>query len=136
MLWTLKHLLVTVGMLALGMALLPIVHAGSDRFGVSAPVTMAAAIAAVLVPTIVFTWPIYRLLRLRPLILPLCPHCHKRHANYHIPGNAWPDAVLVCVHCQRPVRLVLSRKAVPDRRSDIPTMALGWPEFLGIWRKV
>ena len=140
MLVTLKHLLVTVGLFMMGLLILPVLHDASDRFAAPEAVAVPVMIALGCGAVIFLSWPVYRVLHLRPLILPICPRCGKRHTNYHVPAAAWPDAVLVCVHCEAPLRLLLTRKAPPnpptDIPTDIPTVNLRWPEFLGMWRKV
>src|SRR2546421_89081 len=71
----------------------------------------------------------------RPIALPFCPRCGKRHGNYHIPAEAWPVCILFCHSCGQPVRLCLMRTPPADLTNDLPTLYLRWPEFLGIWRK-
>ena len=76
--------------------------------------------------------PVFRLLSLRPLILPICLSCGRRHGNYHLDRECWPSAVLACVHCGQPQRLVLSAGA--KEPSTLPTATLRWPGFLGLWK--
>src|SRR5687768_13352558 len=76
--------------------------------------------------------PVFRLLSLRPLILPICLSCGRRHGNYHLDRACWPSAVLACVHCGKPQRLVLSAGA--KEPSTLPTATLRWPGFLGLWK--
>ena len=103
MLITAKHLLVLLLLMALaftsGFGAAWLVDPAGGVLGVTAGV-----IAAILVPLLV-AWPVFRALSLRPLILPICPHCGRRHHNYHIPRDAWPAAVVICGNCNQPLRL-------------------------------
>lgn len=133
MLLTLKHLLVTLGLIAGGVLLGCFIarNAGLPEG------SWAFIVLAVLAATVFgLGWPLYRAFHLRPLCLPRCPHCGRLHGNYHIPPEAWPCAVLICVSCGNPTRLCLSRKRPQDIGHDIPSLYLRWPEFLGLWRPV
>ncbi len=132
MLITLNHLLVIVLLGVAGpLGSLPVVISAGLGEGIS---LMLFALSAILVFALL-GWPVFKLLSLRPLILPTCPSCGRRHTNYHIPREAWPDPVIVCVYCSKPLRLALSRgaRAMP---SELPTVTSHWPGFLGIWRRV
>jgi len=132
MLITVMHLLVVILLLTAGLlcGLPPTQSAGLGE-GVSLVVCMMFAILVLAL----LGWPVFKLLSLRPLILPTCPACGERHINYHIPRDAWPDPVIVCVFCSKPLRLALSRGAV-SKPSELPTVTPCWPGFLGIWKRV
>lgn len=135
MLVTLKHLLVIIALLTVGAMLLPAVHAAAEKLDATSTWIVAAAIVVMLAPTILLSWPLYKLLHLRPLILPICPHCKKRHGNYHIPADAWPVAILLCWHCGQPLRLLLTRHAPACPEPNLVSVNLRWPQFIGRWHR-
>lgn len=132
MLVTLKHLVVLILLAGVGASTGGVVQANiglGEFMG-----TSVVLLSAILVP-LLLGWPVFRLLSLRPLILPLCPHCGKRHGNYHLPRGFGPEGVIICVHCEKPLRLVLTG-AGSHAPSELPTVTLRWPGFLGLWRPV
>jgi len=133
MLVTLGHLLVVVLLLSGG----PILGlAAAKSAGAGEGAAIAATVASALLVPLVLGWPLFKLLSLRPLILPMCSSCGRRHGNYHLSRDAWPVAVILCAHCSKPLRLVLNGKAVPLEPPGLPTVTLRWPGFLGLWRRV
>jgi hypothetical protein len=136
MLFAIKHLLLVMGLLTVSVILLASDAPAAREFGIPFPFEMVGAAVIVLAPTLLVSWPLYKLLHLRPLILPICPHCKKRHGNYHIPAEAWPDAVLLCLHCGHPLRLLLTWRTPPSPPTDIPTVNLRRPQFIGLWRRL
>jgi len=134
MLFTLAHLLLTIGLLGFG------AFFGAEiGQSIGAPqvggVIYGLVLAGGLLALFGLSWPLYRLLHLRPLGLPFCPHCQKRHGNYHIPADAWPVCVLLCQSCGQPTRLCLKRTLSTKVSDDLPTLYLRRPEFLGIWSR-
>ena len=132
MLWTAKHFIVNMLLIGLSMmASLAVVK--------SIPLldSLALFILLIILIPLAFSWPLYRLFSLRPLILPICPHCKNRHANYHIScmkeESSW---VLICYHCGKPLRIVLEGKMDFEVNSDLPTLILQWPKCLGIWKRI
>lgn len=137
MLFTLKHLSLTLGLFGLG----TFVCAGAfDAFlretGLPEPLWVLLLLTTSILTVLGLSWPLYRLIHLRPLGLPFCPHCRRRHGNYHLPADAGPCGILVCVRCGKPTRLCLTRKMPADIGADMPSLYLRWPEFLGLWRPV
>ena len=130
MLITLAHLLVLVVLLP-GAALLGIAAAGLAGVDQGIHGFLICTLAPLLL-LLVLGGPIFRLLSLRPLILPICPSCGHRHANYHVPRKAWPVAVLICVRCGGALRIVLKAGAHPEYQAG-PTVSLRGPGFLGLW---
>jgi hypothetical protein len=128
MLFTLKHLLVIIAVL-FGGAITGIFIARS--LGLQEDSGLFSILASLLYLGI-FCSSIFKFLRLRPLILPRCPHCNKRHGNYHIPPEAWPTTILLCISCGHPTLLHLTQKVSTD--SSIPGLYLRWPRFLGFWK--
>lgn len=134
MLITAKHLLVLLLLMALAFASgIGTAWLVDPSGGIAAAV--AGAIVAIILPLLV-AWPMFRAFSLRPLILPICPHCSQRHLNYHIPRNAWPSAVVICGHCGKPLRLKFGASRRSPEFTDMPTVAPQWPRFLGVWRVV
>ena len=132
MLMTLKHLLVTIGLTGVGVGLSPLfMIAGLPECAAGLCVTAAGVLAL-----FSLSWPLYRLMHLRPICLPVCPHCGKRHGNYHVPADAWPSGILVCVSCGMSTRYFMSRKKPVKIDPNIPGLYLYWPEFVGLWRRV
>ena len=131
MLITFFHLLALVGILSVG-AVTGQLLANSMKLPelMGLFVCVAGTISALLLLGSL----VFRKLYLRPLILPSCPECEKRHGNYHIPSESWPTAILVCVHCGQPTRLCLDRKRLPEEIDSIPTLYLNRPSFLGLWK--
>ena len=133
MLLTLRHLLLTVTLLGVGLgsgALVP------DILSVPRAWELPWMLGGSLFALLGLSWPIYRRWHLRPIDLPFCPRCGRRHSNYHVPPEAWPVGILICRHCGQAVRLCLTRVPEADSTIDLPTLCLQWPEFLGVWRKV
>jgi hypothetical protein len=133
MLMTRKHLLLTIGFIVAGIELtIPLFRSAGLPEGVGMCLMGAGGALALFV----LSWPLYRIIHLRPIGLPICPHCGKLHGNYHVPADAWPSGILVCVSCRKPTRFCMSRKRPVDRGDGIPGLYLYWPEFLGLWRPV
>jgi hypothetical protein len=135
MLLTLRHLLVMVALalLSIGLTALSanVGRAATLPEGVSA---LGGLIAGCL-GSLTIGWLLFRLLRLRPIGLPRCPHCGKLHGNYHVPADAWPTGILVCVWCGELTRYHMSRKKPLVVPADIPSLYLYWPEIFGFWRR-
>jgi hypothetical protein len=133
MLFTLKHLLLTVALIGTGIFLpMPLLKGTGMPDGITGLCMFGGGAFTLFA----LGWPLYRLMHLRPIGLPPCLHCGKRHGNYHVPAEAWPCGILVCVSCGMPTRLYMSRKKPLDNKSDVPGLYLYWPEFVGIWRQV
>ena len=133
MLLTLKHLLATLLLLSLGLfAGMAVIEGAGLGPGIAG---LVVALSSSLVP-LLLGWPIFRVLSLRPLILPMCAHSGRRHGNYHIARDAWPVAVLICIHCDRPTRLFLSPGAGFRPSVGMPAVTLRRPGFLGLWRAI
>ncbi len=79
---------------------------------------------------------IYRRLRLRPLLLPRCPCCHKRSSRYVVSNFEWPIAVVTCCLCKGVFVMLHDRNAQGIDLHGLPCVELWWPESLGIWREI
>ncbi len=101
------------------------------RYYASVPVAFFVAI--------MLAWPLSRLLRVRPVMAYAgpCPGCHTRPPGWYCLEFDGDRAMLRCGTCGTQVELWLTRKPPVARLStSIPSYALRWPEFLGIWRLV
>jgi len=88
---------------------------------------------------IVLAGPLSRLLRLRPVMAyaGLCPGCHTRPPGWYCLKSERDRAMLKCGQCGTLVELWLTRTPPAAQLStSVPSYALRWPEFLGIWRSV
>jgi hypothetical protein len=133
MLFTLRHLLVTITLFTVGVV---VCIALFQTIGVPSNALSVLGVFGGGVLTLVFlSWPIYQILHLRPIGLPPCLHCGKSHGNYHVPADSWPCGVLICSSCGKPTRFYMSHKRPFDERDNMPILYLHWPEFLGIWRQ-
>ncbi len=130
MLITLKHLFVSLLLFSLGLALGAwVANKVVDDDAIRAAIVIGVGVFAV----VFVSWPVYRMLSIRPIVLPKCPHCGKRHGNYHLSRSSWPDAVLVCVHCKKPLRILLKDGLAPKGLADVSTATVSWPRFIGRW---
>ena len=92
---------------------------------------------------IILAWPVARVVRLSPLMIfsGPCPQCRQRPPGWWRSHNGTDSdtdrLALLCGFCGERVTLWLTRVPQSDTSSaDVPTYALRWPEFLGIWRQV
>lgn len=136
MLLQLKHLLVVIGTITAAVVLAASLRRWLIGHGVSDPVAIPVGMAIGSLFAGLVIWPIFRVLKLRPLILPICPHCGLRHGNYHFDKESWPVGVLICTHCEQPVTLVLTEVVPPGEKLNLPTLRLRRPRFLGVWKRV
>lgn len=83
---------------------------------------------------LLFTPPIYRRFRLRPLFLPKCPHCKNRPFRYAVTENRWPRTVVVCGECGNMTELWRMPPASKDVSLTMPSLLLIWPQSVGRWR--
>lgn len=90
-----------------------------------------------LVGALVFPSPIYRRLRLRPMLLPACPCCHRRPSGYGIAESRWPRELVVCFDCKQPTELWFDYSPQPSEIStSMWVLRTGWPYHLGGWRLI
>lgn len=79
--------------------------------------------------------PLYRLLRLRPLLLPKCPLCNDPHRHYLSVSWVWPVELVQCCHCGGNTEMHTDKPGDPATRLDVPRADLLWPySFGGRWR--
>ncbi|HEV8718149.1 MAG TPA: hypothetical protein VGX03_35705 [Candidatus Binatia bacterium] len=99
----------------------------------------SAVFAGVFVLTLVVAWAIAKRIHLTPLRIwtPRCPHCDGKSDDYRFAERAWPSIRLECPKCNGQFLLLMRRANSPtDGHTPLPTYALRWPEFLGLWRRV
>ena len=84
---------------------------------------------------LVVTPPLYRWLRLMPLMLPRCPQCKLRE-GYDVESRQWPKIVGTCFHCQQRVELWWRPPAPEAVSKTIPSILLVWPESIGRWKSL
>lgn len=131
MLITLSHLLAVISILSVGAVSGTLAANAMDLPDLTG---LFVCVAGIVSAFALLGSPVFRQLHLRPLILPNCPNCKKRHGNYHIPSESWPTAILVCVHCGLPTRLCLDRRRLPEGIDSTQTLYLYRPSFLGLWK--
>ncbi len=106
----------------------------ATRFrGVISPavfLVLLAIFAAIV--SLLITSPLYRWLRIRPMLLPRCPRCRHRDRHYFCFPQTWPREVIRCANCEleielchdsRHVRRILSR--FPSIRSAVAVFVWG-----------
>lgn len=78
--------------------------------------------------------PVYRLLRMRPMLLPKCPRCHARPESYRVAGD-WPLESLTCGVCNGNVRAWYGPGRLPAEIKDggEPVLRAAWPYWVGRW---
>jgi len=85
---------------------------------------------------LVLIYPLYRGLRLLPMILPRCPCCRSFQHGFHILGGSWPRINFRCPSCAG--EFVVWYNGSPDDQEtwDKPVLALKWPYALGRYRRL
>jgi hypothetical protein len=85
---------------------------------------------------LIFSPLIYRLLRLRPLLVPKCPQCGQRPGCGEVIEARWPRFVVICGNCKKKSEIWYVRPADKDISAEIPGVYLGWPQSIGRWRLI
>jgi LSD1 subclass zinc finger protein len=83
------------------------------------------------------TPPVYRRFRLRPLLVPRCPHCRTLPERYGVVASEWPREVVFCSSCRGLCELQYrpgAARLAPD--PAVPRLVLGWPQSVGVSRVV
>ena len=85
---------------------------------------------------LIVTPPLYRRFRLPPLLLPRCPHCHKRPDLFWFKERIQERDIVACGLCGGVTELQY-RIQPPHSASDpMPRLLLVWPQSIGRWRVV
>ncbi len=79
-------------------------------------------------------YPVYRGLKLFPLVLPRCPCCEKFGDGFHVGGH-FPRIIFRCPTCEGEFVVWHNGKAGAEETWDKPVLVLKWPYALGIYRK-
>ena len=85
---------------------------------------------------LVLVYPLYRGLRLIPIIFPRCPCCRSFQRGFDILGGLWPRISYRCPSCNG--EFVIWHNGRPDKEEtwEKPVLALKWPYALGTyWRQ-
>ncbi len=99
----------------------------------------AVVLMAVGVFAIELCWWIARRFKIPPLMALAgpCPACSTRPPGWWFDGHDAGVLKLRCGACEQPVELWLLRKPPVERVSaSVPSFALRWPEYFGVWRKL
>ena len=130
--FSLFDLLVAIAVFSLGVL---IVVAAAHWAGIAKPSIVVVELLGIPFGAVLYlfiTPPIYRRFRLRPLLLPKCPHCQK-HDGYHVEKQQWPKVAGSCLHCSQPVELLWRQPVPEDVSKTTPSLHLVWPESIGRW---
>ena len=111
----------------------------ATRFrGVISPagfLVLLAVFAAIV--SLLITSPLYRWLRIRPMLLPRCPRCRHRDRHYFCFPQAWPREVIRCANCELEIELCHDTRHGAESCPGFPRFDLLWPySFGGRWRRV
>lgn len=86
---------------------------------------------------LLFASPIFQRLHLRPLWLPVCPHCRQRPDSWVVEDGKWPLFVFSCPLCEELTEVWLIRRVTAENVvSEMPCLRLCWPEFWGRWQRI
>ena len=96
---------------------------------------LAEPFGAVLVYLAV-VYPIYRKMRLFPMILPRCPCCGSFQKGFHILDDRWPRVTFTCTSCNG--EFVIWHNGKPDGQEtwEKPVLALMWPYAFGRYKRI
>ena len=85
---------------------------------------------------LVLVFPVYRGLRLLPIIFPRCPCCRRFQQAFDILGGAWPRVGLRCPSCKG--EFVIWYNGAPNAHEtwETPVLALKWPYAVGRYRRL
>jgi hypothetical protein len=80
--------------------------------------------------------PIYRLLRLRPVLVPKCPHCGQLPGRVEVIEVCGPRYVVICGKCNKKFEIWYVRPANKDVSTEVPSAYPSWPQSIGRWRLI
>src|SRR5262245_14891284 len=143
---SLLHLLLLVALIALfswaavaALTALPAAMALLESGGSLAVATAVLLPLLVAFLSVIAAWPIASAIHLTPLRLwtPRCPQCGSSAREYRVIERSWPSLRLACPNCsgELVLHLLPARKA-PTTSIEVPSYALRWPQFLGLWRRL
>lgn len=76
-------------------------------------------------------YPVYRGLKLFPMILPRCPCCASFQDGFHILGGTYPRITFRCPTCNGEFVVWHNGKPGDEETWEHPVLALKWPYALG-----
>jgi hypothetical protein len=79
--------------------------------------------------------PVYRKLRLFPMVLPRCPCCGQHQQGFHFTRD-WPRVTYKCPSCNGEFIIWHNGEPGVDETWDKPVLALKWPYALGRYKKM
>ena len=133
--FSLLDLLIAIALFAVsGIVMYPLAQALNLPFPGSVGFMLGALLGAAL--WLLLAPPIYWLLRLPPLVLPVCPRCHKRPNRYTITDHQWPRTIAMCDVCGQGVELWWRQPKSTQSPSTLPILVLRWPYSLGRWSPI
>ena len=81
-------------------------------------------------------YPVYRGLRLFPMVLPRCPCCGKFGQGFQINGGPWPRVTFLCPLCNDEFVIWFNGKPDNQETWEKPVLALKWPYAWGIFKRM
>ena len=129
---TLIDLLILAGLVFFGAAMVRLALP-SGRFPEYVSL-LFQCVAAVVTYVVVASF-LYRRMLFWPLLSPICPHCGARPGAFGITGR-WPIFTMSCGSCDGQTELRMYKTDDSDGESRLPCLQLGWPYFLGWYRRV
>lgn len=80
---------------------------------------------------------LYGYLKLRPMMLPLCPKCRDWNKYYRTTFSDWPIERVQCATCGQMVTVVSKKNAILDPDQDSVVFLLQWPRSLSLrWKRL
>jgi hypothetical protein len=81
---------------------------------------------------------LYRVLNMRPMHFPKCPHCDAKDGPWGIPHGSKPIRAedLMCGKCGAASTFVYAGGVDSVEAPSKPTFALRWPRPIGLWKRV
>lgn len=116
---------ITIGMV-IGQAAAP---------GLPTQLRLFAGPVAAVVLYLVLVYPVYRGLRLFPMILPRCPCCRNFQHGFHV-SRSWPRAIFSCPSCNGEFVIWYNGAPGDSETWDRPVLVLKWPYAFGRYRRV
>lgn len=101
--------------------------------------TIGALLRSVLVGVGIYlalVYPVYRALKLFPMVLPKCPCCGKLPPGFHVQRSSWPRVPFQCPACDGTFVVWHNGKVGAEETWETPVLTLGWPYALGRYRRI